>query len=557
MKHIFTFIALLALLTTAHAQAPQGIPYQGAARNSSGAVLASTSISVRFSIRETSSAGTIKYQETHTATTTPDGIFSLTIGQGTPVTGTFAGINWSTKTNFLQVELDPAGGSSYVNMGTQQMMSVPYALNSASLKLNVSATGDTLYSGGGNYVLIPGISAANVSYSIGATYGGGKIAYILQPGDPGYVAGQLKGLIAAPTDNSTGLPWGCYGTNVAGTFWDFGTGASNTSIVSAACGAGTAARYCEELVLGGYSDWYLPSAVEAQKLFINRDVIGGFIADWYWTSSHQNSTIALATNFSTGGQTNSSKLNAWRVRAIRSFSCPETPNSITGTATVNIGNTTTLTSTTSGGTWSSSNTAVATVGTGGVVTGVAAGTAAISYTVTSYCGSASATVVVTVSAVTPVVGASFGGGVIAYIYIPGDPGYVAGETHGIIATTSDLASPASFGCSGITVSSTYTALGTGAANTALLSSTCGTGSAARICADLETGGYSDWHLPSRDELIKLYSNRGSIGGFVSGGYWSSSDNGYADYAYQLQSYGGDASFAYKYYTYTIRPVRYF
>ena len=161
MRHILTLLSFLLLLTTAHAQAPQGIPYQAAARNSSGAVIASTAISVRFTIRDSVTTGVIKYRETHSATTDANGMFSVNVGQGTPTSGTFAGINWAKNAKFMQVELDPAGGRSYIDMGTQQMMSVPYSLNSGSLKLVVSATGDTLFSGSGAYVIIPGISAAN------------------------------------------------------------------------------------------------------------------------------------------------------------------------------------------------------------------------------------------------------------------------------------------------------------------------------------------------------------------------------------------------------------
>ncbi len=79
------------------------------------------------------------------------------------VSGTFSGINWGKNAKFLQVELDPAGGSSYTDLGTTQMMSVPYALQASSIKMKTSASGDTLYTGGGNYLIIPGISAANPS----------------------------------------------------------------------------------------------------------------------------------------------------------------------------------------------------------------------------------------------------------------------------------------------------------------------------------------------------------------------------------------------------------
>jgi len=321
MKHILTILAMLLIVHLAHAQDPQGIPYQAAARNSSGEVLASSPISVRFSIHDATADGIVVYSETHSISTTAQGMFSVHVGQGTPVSGTFAGINWGTNNKYLQVELDAAGGSSYTDMGTQQMMSVPYALNTGSMKLMVSTTGDTLYSGGGNSIIVPGISVANTPLSIGMSYGGGIIAYILVSGDPGYIAGETHGIIAAPSDQSTGIQWGCYSTTtlVGGTSTALGTGAANTAIVSSACGAGTAASLCADLVLGGYSDWYLPSRDELNKLFINRSAIGGFTTGSYWSSSERNAPNSWIINFSSGDPASFNKNFTPNLRAVRAF----------------------------------------------------------------------------------------------------------------------------------------------------------------------------------------------------------------------------------------------
>jgi hypothetical protein len=132
-NHIITALAILLItnyftLTTCIAQAPQGIPYQAIARNASGAAIANTAIKVRFSIRDSIATGAIKYQETHSPTTSALGLFSVNVGMGTVVSGTFSGINWGKNAKFLQVELNTTGGTTFTDLGTTQMMSVPYAL---------------------------------------------------------------------------------------------------------------------------------------------------------------------------------------------------------------------------------------------------------------------------------------------------------------------------------------------------------------------------------------------------------------------------------------------
>ncbi len=129
MKLLILFVFIfISTVKIAFAQAPQGIPYQAIARNSSSGIITNHAISVRFTIHDSSSTGGAVYQETFSPTTNAVGLFNVNVGTGSVTIGTFSNINWGRTAKFIQVELDAAGGTSYVDMGTTQMMSVPYAL---------------------------------------------------------------------------------------------------------------------------------------------------------------------------------------------------------------------------------------------------------------------------------------------------------------------------------------------------------------------------------------------------------------------------------------------
>ncbi len=168
MKKIFKTVTFLLASAYAFAQAPQSFNYQGLARDNAGAAMATKTISVKATILDGTATGTSVYSETFSPSTNAFGLFTLGIGSGTPVAGTFSAIKWSTGNKFLKIEVDPNGGSSYALSGTTQLLSVPYAMYAASAgdskapKLTVSTNGDTLYSGEkSNWVIIPGISAVN------------------------------------------------------------------------------------------------------------------------------------------------------------------------------------------------------------------------------------------------------------------------------------------------------------------------------------------------------------------------------------------------------------
>ena len=161
-----------------------------------------------------------------------------------------------------------------------------------------------------------------VEYSIGDTGpAGGLIFYV----NPDYETDDWRYLEAAPVDQSAGIQWYNGSDSVMyATATEVGTGKANTQTVVKAQGEGNyAAQLCNDLILGGYSDWFLPSKSELNKMYINLYLkgTGGFVSGDYWSSYESDARGAWFQGFGRGyylgGEIKGSAVG--RVRAVRAF----------------------------------------------------------------------------------------------------------------------------------------------------------------------------------------------------------------------------------------------
>lgn len=131
MQRTIAFLSFMIIVVCLCAQAPESFQYQAVVRDG-GSVLVNTPATYKISILETTTGGSAVYVETHDASTNDYGIVTLRIGGGNPESGDFSLINWGGDLHFIKVEIDLESDLTYEFLGTTQLLSVPYALNSKS-----------------------------------------------------------------------------------------------------------------------------------------------------------------------------------------------------------------------------------------------------------------------------------------------------------------------------------------------------------------------------------------------------------------------------------------
>ena len=158
MKKIYTLFVALIITGSLMAQAPQSFNYQAVLRDAGGHIIVNTQVGMKISILQGSIDGTTVCIEEFTPTTNDFGLVTLAIGSMNTID--FAAIDWSAGPCFVKVELDPAGGTSYTEMGTSQLLSVPYALYAKTAETSDYTESDPVFSAS----VVSGITGTDTAY---------------------------------------------------------------------------------------------------------------------------------------------------------------------------------------------------------------------------------------------------------------------------------------------------------------------------------------------------------------------------------------------------------
>ena len=162
---------------------------------------------------------------------------------------------------------------------------------------------------------------SSTSLSIGDLYEGGIVFYL-----KGTYPNQY-GLVCAQKDLGASVPWYSQNYTYYGTTsTDIGSGKMNTSSLVSILGNGYyAARFCDDLVLNGFDDWFLPSRDELGLMYINlkNNGFGNFTNSSYWSSSEYDYLNAYTHYFSSGRQSGNNKFHSYSIRAVRIFGDPQ------------------------------------------------------------------------------------------------------------------------------------------------------------------------------------------------------------------------------------------
>ena len=571
MKKTLLFIFSLLTLSL---WAQEGINYQGAATDANGYELTNQSISIRASVLSASASGNLQWEETHSATTDQFGLFNVAIGQGTNTTNgataTFDDMDWGAANHFLKIEMDVTGGTNYAMIGTTQMMAVPYALYAKSANINYDSISNLL-SNDSTFIT-----------NVGGGMGGGGCDFLYPDGYNGEaITMELIGPASYTVPNGKRLYVLSYssggGPNINGIFADFGDGkpiilnagdilandngsdgAMNGFLVNANTGIDAIT-----MELNASTSYTVPNG---KRLYILRHSGGGANINGIQAANFiiANKPIILNAGdmFGNDNMAQPSQMHGYLVDENYFAGCGGGSSSGASNATID-----SLSQVVSS--LDSSLTALTSFFTFGCTDSLAFNynpnanvddysCVAIIYGCTDSTAFNYNTLANTDDGsciLSLVIGINYQGGIIFYL---------DGTGGGLIAYPWNISNSAQWGCHGTFIGGTGWAIGTGNQNTINIEAGCTTsGTAADLCANLIINGYSDWFLPSMDELNEMYLNigqgnalgLGNIGSFYNNEYCSSTENGgHQAYVFDFTN-GNNYGVAQKYETFRVRAIR--
>jgi hypothetical protein len=570
-KILLSLVAAATLSLSSFGQAPEGFKYQAVVRDAGNTILNNQAVGLRMTIQQGAIGGTTVYAETFAPTTNAYGLVNLEIGNGTVVSGTFANIDWSAGPYFMETAVDVTGGTSYVVMGTSQLMSVPYALYAKTSGNGQGPEGPQGIQGPAG---VDGTNGTNGTNGIDGVDGAQGPQGIQGPAGVDGTNG-TNGIDGA--DGATG-PQGIQG--IAGI--DGATGPQGPQGLTGPQGTqgiqGIAGTNGIDGVAGADGLDGAPGAAGPQGP-AGADGIDGAIGATGPAGANGLGGAAGATGpqgpagangldgatGATGPQGPQGPAGANGLDGAAGATGPQGADGATGPV--------------------GADGAVGATGPQGIQgdPGVD-GTDGAGFTdgdnsgdMKYWNGTAWVTIATTlnegatlqmISGVPtwtggiptppPAIGDTYQGGIVFYL---------DGSGGGLIAAPSDQATAAEWGCYGTGITGADgTAIGTGVQNTIDIEAGCTTiGTAADICANLVLAGYTDWFLPSTDELNLMYQNigqgnalgLGNVGGFASSYYWSSTElDVYGAWARGFGN-GGILVLGYKVPNFDVRAVRAF
>ena len=532
MKRIFF---TLLIFVFAQNVIGQGINFQGVARSANGTILASQKISLKLSIITGSNTSTPDYIETRSIATNAQGIFSVVVGDTGAIStiGTYATISWKTSSKFLKVEMDPNNGINFISMGTTPLQYVPFSY----------------YSNGVDAANVAGILPVKSGGTGVASISDLKVALVL---DKVNNTADIDKPISALTKTALDLK-----LNAADTSKYTKQAYTDSALLTKLNTTGNAATATSATTAG--------TASTATKLATSRNINGiAFDGSGDITVTADAGTLTGTTLKST--VTGSSLTSVGTIASLTTGAITNSGKVIVGASSAASSSAILEASSTTQGFLPPRMTKVQR-------DAIASPTAGLMIWC-SNCNRLGELQIYdgeswTLTDGTPSngvygldkIGDNFQGGKLAYILKSGDPGYDANTPHGLIAATSDQSSGIQwFNGSYTTTGASGMSIGTGLSNTNKIINNQGataTSYAAGLARAYTGGGYTDWYLPSQNELNKLYENKTAIGDFPeAAAYWSSTEVDF-EWAYSQNFNTGVRTYRDKNAAYKVRAIRTF